>query len=70
MVLNQFGIIMQIQPLPLLEINRASIQEPLDKICNNNEWTYDHLVEKIKSIPRGVIPYTLEEWGIMEDQLD
>lgn len=64
------GIASSMSLLPLLEINRALIQEPLDKICNNNEWTYDQLVEKIKSIPRGVIPYTLEEWGIMEDQLE
>ena len=31
--------------------------------------TYDKLKETIKAIPQGVIPYTLDEWGIPENQL-
>jgi len=26
--------------------------------------TYDELIQKIKAIPEGIIPYTLSEWGI------
>ena len=29
----------------------------------------DELVQKIKAIPEGIIPYTLSEWGIQENDL-
>jgi len=63
------GVASSISLLPLLEINRKWIKEPLDRICKNNELTYDKLKQTIKAIPQGVIPYTLDEWGIPEDQL-
>ena len=63
------GVASSISLIPLLEINGKLIKEPLDRICNNNELTYDELKETIKAIPQGVIPYTLDEWGIPEDQL-
>ena len=63
------GIASSISLLPLLDINGKLIKEPLDRICNNNELTYNELKETIKAIPQGVIPYTLDEWSIPEDQL-
>ena len=63
------GVASSISLIPLLEINEKLIKEPLDRICNNNELTYDELKETIKTIPQGVIPYTLEEWGVPENQL-
>ena len=63
------GVASSISLIPLLEINGKLIKEPLDRICNNNELTYDELKETIKAIPQGVIPYTLDEWGIPENQL-
>ena len=41
----------------------------INKICNKNELTYNELVQAIKAIPKGVVPYTLDEWGIPENQL-
>jgi len=63
------GVASSISLIPLLEINGEFIKEPLNRICNNNELTYDELKETIKAIPQGVIPYTLDEWGIPENQL-
>lgn len=63
------GVASSISLLPLLEINGEFIKEPLDRICNNNELTYDELKQTIKAIPRGIIPYTLDEWGIHKNQL-
>jgi alcohol dehydrogenase class IV len=63
------GVASSISLLPLMEINGKLIKEPLDRICNNNELTYDELKQTIKDIPKGVVPYTLDEWGIPEDQL-
>jgi alcohol dehydrogenase class IV len=63
------GVASSISLIPLLEINGEFIKEPLNRICNNNELTYDELKETIKAIPQGVIPYTLDKWGIPENQL-
>ena len=63
------GIASSISLLPLLEINGKFIKEPLDRICNNLELTYNELKQAIKAIPQGIIPYTLDEWGIPENQL-
>ena len=63
------GVASSISLIPLLEINKKLIKKPLDRICKNNELNYDELKETIKAIPRSVIPYTLNEWGIPEDQL-
>jgi len=63
------GIASSISLLPLLGINGEFIQEALDRICINNELTIDELKQTIKAIPQGVIPYTLDEWGIPKNQL-
>ena len=63
------GVASSIGLIPLLEINGEFIKDPLNKICNNLELTYDKLKQMIKTIPQGVIPYTLDAWGIPEDQL-
>ena len=31
--------------------------------------TFDELIQKIKTIPKGVIPYTLSEWGVGKSDL-
>jgi len=63
------GIASSISLLPLLEINGKFIKEPLDRICNNLELTFNELKQTIKAIPQGVIPYTFDEWDIPENQL-
>ena len=63
------GVASSLSLIPLLEINGKYIKESLDKICHNLEVTFDELIQKIKTIPKGVIPYTLSEWGIQEEDL-
>ena len=63
------GIASSLSLIPLLEINGKHIKESLDKICHSLEVTYDELIQKIKAIPEGIIPYTLSEWGIQENDL-
>ena len=63
------GIASSIGLIPLLEINGEFIKDPLNRICENLELTYDELKQMIKIIPQDVIPYTLDAWGIPKDQL-
>ena len=63
------GVASSLSLVPLLEINGKHIKESLDKICHSLEVTYDELIQKIKAIPEGIIPYTLSEWGIQENDL-
>ena len=63
------GIASSISLLPLLDINRKHIKKHLDVICNYMGFTYNDLKERIKSIPQGIIPYTLDGWGIQKEQL-
>ena len=60
------GIASSISLIPLLEINRDLIQDPLDKICILLNLTFSELIEEIKEIPLDVIPFSLSEWGIQE----
>ena len=63
------GVASSITLIPLLEINRELIIESLNKICNNNQLTFNTLKQTIKDIPLGVIPYTLHEWGVPKNKL-
>ena len=63
------GVASSFSLIPLLEINGKHIKESLDKICHSLEVTYEELILKIKAIPKGIIPYTLSEWGIQENDL-
>ena len=63
------GVASSISLLPLLEINGSFIKTTIDRICKNNNLTFDELKKTIKAIPEGVVPYTLDKWGIMIDQL-
>ncbi len=55
--------------IPILKLNKQSIQDSLIQICENNKLTYYQLLETIKMIPQGVISYSLSDWGIAENQL-
>ena len=63
------GIASSLSLIPLLEINGEYIKGTLDKICGILNITIDELIQKIKAIPKGIIPYTLSEWGIQENDL-
>ena len=41
----------------------------MDNIFWRLNRTLDELIQKIKRIPEGVIPYTLSEWGIAKSNL-
>ena len=63
------GVASSLSLIPLLEINGEYIKGTLDKICGILNITIDELIQKIKAIPKGIIPYTLSEWGIQENDL-
>ena len=63
------GVASSISLVPLLEINGKQIKNPLDNICQTLNITFDELIQKIKKIPKGVIPYTLSEWGVAKSDL-
>jgi alcohol dehydrogenase class IV len=63
------GIASSICLIPILKLNKQSIQDSLIQICENNKLTYYQLIEKIKKIPQGVISYSLSDWGITKNQL-
>ena len=63
------GVASSLSLIPLLEINGKQIKNTLDNICQTLNLTFDELIQKIKIIPEGVIPYTLSEWGIQENDL-
>ena len=63
------GVASSISLLPLLEINGKLIKEPIDRICKINELTINELKQMIKEIPEGIVPYTLDKWGISIEQL-
>ena len=35
-----------------------------------NNLTFQQLINKIESIPKGIIPYKLSAWGIKESELE
>ena len=63
------GVASSLSLIPLLEINGKQIKNPLDNICQTLNLTFDELIQKIKIIPEGVIPYTLSEWGVAKSDL-
>lgn len=63
------GIASSLSLIPLLDINRKWIKEPLNQICNKMDMDYEKLKETILSIPKGIIPHSLTDWGISENQL-
>jgi len=64
------GIASSMSLLPLLEINKNSIKDSINKICKKNKITYSQLIQNIKSIPQNIIPYKLRDWGITEKNLN
>ena len=64
------GVASSITLIELLKINGNSIKKPLNKILNDNSLAFNELIKKIESIPNGIIPYNLSEWGIKKQNLD
>ena len=63
------GIASSISLIPLLKINGGLIQNSIEEICIKTNLTLEELIISIKSIPIRVVPYTLEKWGVKENQL-
>ena len=64
------GVASSISLIPLLKINKKQIENTLKKICKKNKLTFQQLINKIESIPKGIIPYKLSAWGIKESELE
>ena len=63
------GVASSITLVPLLDINRDSIKEPLEIIINKLGMNYKELKGAIHSIPESIIPLELSKWGITMEQI-
>ena len=64
------GVASSISLIPLLKINKKQIENTLEKICKKNKLTFQQLINKIESIPKGIISYKLSSWGINQSELE
>ena len=65
------GLACYLPLLPLLQINRGSIENELDLITKNLEMTYfSELIDSIKRIPDGIFQTNLKSWGVARTDLD
>ena len=60
------GVASSISLIPLLEINGELIKEPLDRICDNNEMTYNELKQTIKAIPKNTDLLIVDSYALDE----
>jgi len=63
------GVASSITLIPLLKTSRESVKDSLEKICYNNNLTFEQLIESIRLIPQNILSFTLKDWGIPRDQL-
>ena len=63
------GVAASISLLPLLDINRNSIEEQLGTLLDFLNMTYDELKGIMLSIPDSIIPFKLNQWGIPRDKI-
>lgn len=64
------GVASSLSLIPLLDINGPFIKDPIDRICKNNDLTFIELKKSIKEISSGIVPYTLDKWGISIENLE
>lgn len=65
------GIACSMPLFPLLKINRKGMVDKLDRLFMNCEVkSPEELEKKVKNGVRGKIPFSLEEFGVREDELD
>jgi len=64
------GIASSISLIPILLINKDFIKDPINKICKNNKYNFEKLIKVIQSIPKGIVAYTLSEWGVNKNMLN
>lgn len=64
------GIASSMSLIPLLKINKKSINSSLNKICDMNEINIEELINKIISIPQNIISLKLIDWGVQKNQID
>jgi alcohol dehydrogenase class IV len=63
------GVASSISLVPILKITRGSIHKELENIYKYNNCTFESLIEKINSIPDGLVPFKLSKWGVKKDNL-
>ena len=64
------GIASSISLIPILLINKDFIKDPINKICKNNKYNFEKLIKVIQSKPKGIVAYTLSEWGVNKNMLN
>ena len=63
------GAAASITLLPLLDINKSQITKALTKIYDKLRISHFELLNIISTIPKGVIPISLSEWGIPKSDI-
>jgi alcohol dehydrogenase class IV len=63
------GIASSITLLPLLQINKVSIDNELKQICDYNKITFDELKLKIELIPHSIVSIKLRDWGVEKSSI-
>jgi len=64
------GIASSISLIPVLNINKNSIQDSIQEICLKLDMTFEELNKVIKEIPSGYFDFKLKNWGVKETELD
>ena len=64
------GIASSISLVPLLKINRSLIEDSIKKICDKTSLSFEKLIKTIESIPKGVFPFKLNQWGVKKNELE
>ena len=64
------GIASSLSLVPLLKINMKYIDKPLRAICKKSRFSKEELINKIENIPKNVIPFSLENWGVKISDLE
>lgn len=64
------GIACSLPILPLIDLNKDHFSENLEQLLKTLGTDITGLKEQIADIPRGVVKFTLSEWGIKADDFD
>ena len=64
------GIASSLTLVPLLEINKKHIKQPLMKICRRLNMTLDDFKNEITNIPKNVIPFSLKSLNVPKNMID
>ncbi len=64
------GVASSLSLLPLLKINGPFIKNELDIICKNLKLSFEELNACIAKIPKHIIPFELNLWGVKKNHIN